>query len=215
MPWCHRRCVPSKSEGTPARCRTRMRGGRRSGWRSSLTSSWSRATLDCLQELTPDYVVICSSKIETAREARVYYRAKLAALSPHALVCRGRDVSVTFEREGTHCFSKEPERSPIPGHLLVRRFFGHRTEDRELCLFRARAIDSIVPTIKQPALCHRGQGPSNSANWLLYGFPQVSGSRTLVVLRPGPDGSWVCVSAYPVKESRYADVRGNGERFPP
>jgi hypothetical protein len=164
------------------------------------------------------YTVARSAFIATPGEARGYYQARFAGMSPHGLMCRGRPLSVVFEPAATHLFSKEAGPGGIRDGFEVRTVLGGgKIEVREYCPIRAAAMDAVFSAICKPALSHRAHASmKGSENWLLYGFPErPSRLRMLVVLRPGSKGAWVCISAYQVDEKRFEAVRRFNERFPP
>jgi hypothetical protein len=163
-----------------------------------------------------------SELINTLAEARDFYAANLAGT--RTITCTGKRVTIVFERDATHVFSKaSPEGStPDMGNQVERLIrSGHgqnRHEVRAFNLERARLMSYILPAISCFAVSvpESGGRPGHQKR-VLYG-PVLPGSRNhlRVVLRLGPGDAFTCVSAYPVDETEFVKAcRLKRAKFPP
>ena len=160
-------------------------------------------------------LVTASEAIATLAEARAYYLGKLAMA--HKITCRNAEVTIVFEREGTHLFSEEvPDFNAIPNEMLVtRNIGGGRREVRQFCIDRARLMDRVLPAISAFTHCTRGQGAPSRSPRLMTGPRLACGRYMRVILRPGPDTAWTCLTAFPIDEMAYRECcRASPTRFP-
>lgn len=99
---------------------------------------------------------------------------------------------------------------------VVRRVAGGRIEIRAFSLDRARLLDHLLVAIERFTVSVAGTAPTGRNNRMLHGPALNDGRYLRVVLRPGPDDAWTCVSAYPVTVDVWrAMVRSTRARFPP
>ncbi len=161
------------------------------------------------------YIVIRSDLIETADEARDYYRARLAG--PRSITSDGRPVTIVFERDATHLYSTELKGPASTLPRVVRTIAPGKLDVREFSVERARLMDRVPEaiegyTVSVPAV----GGRAGAEKSMIYGrlLPAVGYMR--VVLRPGPGIAFTCVSAYPVSEGEWMNARRlKRARFPP
>lgn len=162
------------------------------------------------------YIVIRSEFIETAEEARDYYRARLAG--PHHITSDGRPVTIVFEHDATHLYSTEIKDPASPLPRVTRRIGPGKVDEREFNLERARLMDKVLPAIAEYTVSvPAAGGRAGAEKSLLYGRVIPGSARYMrVVLRPGPRDAMTCVSAYPVDEVEWLKARRlKRARFPP
>ena len=160
-----------------------------------------------------DYVVIRADLIQTEREARRYYENRLAGF--HTLSCHGRTATVYFAKAGNHVYTEEWTVEP-QDKVIRRRIGPDAFDERVFCLDRARLMDSVLPAIRYFTFSIPGEGRDRARNRLLHGPRLKDGRYLCVVLGPGPDGSWLCKTAYPITAGKWAVLRrAKTVKFPP
>lgn len=128
----------------------------------------------------------------------------------HNIHSSGLPVTIVFERDATHLYSREvkQEDEPVPPYLLVVRAISpQKTERRIFDLERARLMDHILPAITQCTTVVQGQGARGREKILIHGPRLGTGDYMRVVLRPGPGKAWTCVSAYTVNVQAWLQAR--------
>lgn len=141
---------------------------------------------------------VASRFIETADDARAYYRFRL--VGDHAVTVCGVPLVVRFNPEETHLFTDD--RQPCPPGDVVRRA-GASGELRCFSVVRARALDLVVPTVAAPvkALVARVAGGVQ-----LFGPPDPASTRRVcVVVAPSgrAPGVYFVRTAYDVTPDAY------------
>ena len=160
------------------------------------------------------HTVSRSSDINTLEQARQYYLARLAG--QHNLECKGRPVTVHFERGATHLFSEKIKGTPLGAQIVRRRISPWKTEEREFSLDRARLMDHVIPTIRNYTVSISGTGAHGREKIMLHGSQLPDGRYMRVVLRPGPGSDLTCVSAYAVSLASWQQAHGSKRaKFPP
>jgi hypothetical protein len=160
-------------------------------------------------------VVRRSHLIETAAEARTYYEARLARA--HAITCHAKAVTIVFERGATHLYSEEAKHAGAALQPMVTRELpSGRCDSRVFSIRRAQLMDEVLRAISLFTVSVPGTGRQASQNRMLHGPRLASGEYMRVVLRPGPDKAWTCVSSYPISESLWREMcRAKRAKFPP
>lgn len=140
-------------------------------------------------------IVASSALICTPDEARAYYRARL--VGDHEITSRGQPVCVRFNAEEIHLFTEDIRDGSTPRpEMLIMRAGGR--EGRVFSRQRARLLDRILPTIKDPAKCLRAK----NGGFQLIGPAGAEGDRLAVVI--GADrGVWYVRTAYPLDAAGY------------
>lgn len=161
-----------------------------------------------------DYIVWRSELINSAEEARRYYQERLAGL--HRVTCRGRLLTLFFERAAVHIFSVDFSEIPAPLITVVTRKISETiVEERAFSADRARLMDQIIPAVCNFTFSLPGSLDA-SRNRLLHGPRLPDGRYLRVVLRPGSRGMWTCVTAYPIDSRKWMELRGaRTAKFPP
>ena len=160
------------------------------------------------------------STIETVKDAQAFFSFCLAG--SHKITCYGRAVTIVFESDATHLFSEAPEDpNAIPAEERVERRIPAgkrpRVEVRQFSRDRARLMGEILHAISRFTVSVPSSGgPPGRQKRVLYG-PQLPDGRWLrVVLRPGPETAFTCVSAYPVERHEWLAARRQPRaKFPP
>jgi hypothetical protein len=151
-----------------------------------------------------------SEDISTVEEAVAYYRAKLSGV--RRVTCYEKRVDIVFPANYTHLYTEATGDGPkvsqavAPGRVDVRYF----------SVDRARLMDHVLPAISGFVFSIEGQGAKGRENRVLHGPKLASGEHMRVVLRPGPQKAWTCVSAFPVSADAYRQAYGSRRaKFPP
>lgn len=156
-----------------------------------------------------------SELVTSLEEAREYYRANLAGV--RRVTCCEKRIDVVFPADGIHLYSESPA-DPLPeGAVVVRqRIAPGRFDDRVFSISRAKLMDYVLPAISNFTVSIVGQGAKGRENKVLHGPRLPSGDHMRVVLRPGPEKAWTCVSAFPVSPQVWQEaLRAKRAKFPP
>jgi len=158
-----------------------------------------------------------SSKITCLKEAKDFYRIKLAGV--RNITVKDIPVRIFFDPAVTHLYSRSLDAGEVvPPDELVERT-GEVTERRRFALERALFLTDVLPAIWHHELAVFGTEETHGHKKIvLFGPVLTSGEHMLVALSPMPKkGTFYCVSAYPVKASKKnrAHAEGVATNFPP
>ena len=158
------------------------------------------------------YCPIRSRFIDTAEHARAYYHFRLVAPGAHAIEVLGKvRVTVRFNPEEIHIFTSA---EPIAGAEQIVRPGKHASEVRYFDRERARRLDQILDTLKNPARALQAKDPRAVC---VFGPPREGAQRMCVVV--GPEGSsscWYIRTAYAVSADAFRNaLRGKPAKWPP
>lgn len=159
-----------------------------------------------------------SEGISSQEEARQFYLEHLAG--SRSITCHGTNVTVVFEEDATHVFSREPtddEWAMLGGLDLVRRPLPKgRFDDRIFDLDRARHMGHILPAISHYTVSLPDKGRNPDYKRQLHGPKLPDGRYMRVVLRRGPGAAWTCVTAFPIPARVWlAATNSKAAKFPP
>jgi len=151
--------------------------------------------------------------IDTLVEARVYYRWRLVEQGPFEVTVGNRTCRVYFNHEEIHPFTTEVS---SPGAEQVARG-GRSGEIRYFDRLRARRLDDILPTLRNPA---RVVQAKSLRGVCVYGPPERGSPRLCVVVVSDHRSSdrWYVRTAYPVAADDFGRVVARREkpiRWPP
>lgn len=123
-------------------------------------------------------------------------------------------MRVRFNPEEIHLFT---DSNPIEGAELVGRPGKHAREVRYFDRTRARALDRVLDTLRNPARVLPAKTPRAVC---VYGPPQSGSPRMCVVVGPeSAGGCWYVRTAYGVSAEDFAKAlrvaAGKGARWPP
>lgn len=156
-----------------------------------------------------------SELITCLADARDYYRANLVGV--RKVTCCGQKISIVFPFDSTHTYTiKAPVPIPDGAQIVTQRVAATRFEVRIFNLERAVLLDHILPAVSLFTVSIPGQGARGRENRVLHGRRLPTGDYMRVVLRPGPETAWTCVSAFPVAEQAWREAyRSRRAKFPP
>jgi hypothetical protein len=162
------------------------------------------------------YVVVRSELISTVAEAKDYYAERISGV--HDVNCYGKTVRIFFESAASHMFSEEPPTGIVvpSAEQVVRRVHGGRVEIRRFSVDRARLMDRALEAVARFTVSIPGTGQRGHEMRMFHGPRLPDGRYLRVVLRPGDETDFVCVSAYPIDERTWlAARRAKSAKFPP
>lgn len=157
-----------------------------------------------------------ADQITSLDEAKLYYRERLGG--SHKIHQYDEPLTVVFEHEGTHLYSREPDDDECVGadQWVLRTLSPKKVEKRVFDPVRAQMMDHVLPALSKFTVAVPGNGQRGREKVLIHGPRLSSGQYMRVVLRPGPGSAWTCVSAFPVSHADWQDMRKSRRaKWPP